>query len=176
MFRRKALTACFSLPLLMTLANCSSEAPQQVQESTPVSSSTKNATEKEAPTSSSAPTTSTSTDRSATPTTAGAPPVEQPVPDSQTPSTPEPAGKIYTTPGGGYRCPQTDAWVTDPSYCLIDHKLVDPNENCPAYLCGYGVDENGNHRPSNSEIQNWWGDCIAVNTTEYCRENDLYQK
>lgn len=46
---------------------------------------------------------------------------------------------------------------------------------CPAYLCGYGRDENGNSRPSNSEIQGWWSECIAENTTEYCRAHDPYQ-
>lgn len=46
---------------------------------------------------------------------------------------------------------------------------------CPAYQCGYGHDENGNPNPSNSEIQSWWSDCTATNTTEYCRANDPYQ-
>lgn len=46
---------------------------------------------------------------------------------------------------------------------------------CPAYKCGYGHDENGNPNPSNSEIQSWWSDCTATNTTEYCRANDPYQ-
>ena len=46
---------------------------------------------------------------------------------------------------------------------------------CPAYLCGYGHDENGNPRPSNTEIQGWWGECIAENAAEYCRANDPYQ-
>lgn len=46
---------------------------------------------------------------------------------------------------------------------------------CPAYKCGYGHDASGNPNPSNSEIQSWWSDCTAVNTAEYCRENDPYQ-
>lgn len=46
---------------------------------------------------------------------------------------------------------------------------------CPAYLCGYGHDENGKPRPSNAEIQGWWGECIAENAAEYCRANDPYQ-
>lgn len=46
---------------------------------------------------------------------------------------------------------------------------------CPTYLCGYGHDENGNPRPSNTEIQGWWGECIAENAAEYCRANDPYQ-
>ncbi|WP_229676673.1 hypothetical protein [Corynebacterium marinum] len=45
---------------------------------------------------------------------------------------------------------------------------------CPAYLCGYGHDENGNPNPSSGEIQGWWMDCIAVNTEDYCRANDPY--
>lgn len=46
---------------------------------------------------------------------------------------------------------------------------------CPAYLCGYGHDENGTPRPNNTEIQGWWGECIAENAAEYCRANDPYQ-
>lgn len=45
---------------------------------------------------------------------------------------------------------------------------------CPAYLCGYGHDENGNPNPSSGEIQGWWMDCIATNDESYCRENDPY--
>ena len=40
---------------------------------------------------------------------------------------------------------------------------------CPAYLCGYGHDENGKPRPNNPEIQGWWGECIAANPQEYSR-------
>ena len=46
---------------------------------------------------------------------------------------------------------------------------------CPAYKCGYGHDENGAPNPSNSEIQSWWSDCTATNSTEYCRATDPYQ-
>ena len=46
---------------------------------------------------------------------------------------------------------------------------------CPAYKCGYGHDDDGNPNPSNSEIQSWWSDCTATNSTEYCRANDPYQ-
>lgn len=72
-----------------------------------------------------------------------------------------------------------------PEYLEAENQagLVDPNSipyadggTCPAYLCGYGTDENGNPRPNNTEIQSWWGECIAVNSTEYCRENDPYQQ
>ena len=45
---------------------------------------------------------------------------------------------------------------------------------CPAYLCGYGHDEDGNPNPSNGEIQGWWTDCIAINTEDFCRANDPY--
>lgn len=46
---------------------------------------------------------------------------------------------------------------------------------CPAYQCGYGHDENGNPNPSSGEIQQWWANCTATNTAEYCRANDPYQ-
>lgn len=45
---------------------------------------------------------------------------------------------------------------------------------CPAYLCGYGHDENGNPNPTSGEIQLWWSNCIAANTEDYCRANDPY--
>lgn len=46
---------------------------------------------------------------------------------------------------------------------------------CPAAVCGYGHDENGNPNPSSGEIQSWWTDCVATNSDDYCRANDPYQ-
>lgn len=45
---------------------------------------------------------------------------------------------------------------------------------CPAAICGYGHDENGNPNPSSGEIQSWWMNCISTNSEEYCRANDPY--
>ena len=45
---------------------------------------------------------------------------------------------------------------------------------CPAAVCGYGHDANGNPNPSSGEIQNWWVNCTAANPVEYCRENSPY--
>ncbi|EEI16314.1 hypothetical protein [Corynebacterium lipophiloflavum] len=61
----------------------------------------------------------------------------------------------FTSPGEGYQCPGTDAFVTDPAYCTSTYLGGDPSydENCPNYLCGYGVDANGNPNPTSGEIQ-----------------------
>lgn len=50
-----------------------------------------------------------------------------------------------------------------------------PSADCPAYQCGYGTDEQGNQNPTSGDIQAWWAECTATNTTEYCRANDPYQ-
>lgn len=65
---------------------------------------------------------------------------------------------------GSYQCPQTDAFVSDPSQCtpenlganLDDIPFADGG-TCPAYRCGYGHDENGNPNKSSGEIQTEYG-------------------
>lgn len=75
-----------------------------------------------------------------------------------------------------YQCPGTDALVPDPSYChsgylggeaAYDELFAppearggagagggsEPGEDCPAAVCGYGVDANGNPNPTSGEIQ-----------------------
>lgn len=61
-----------------------------------------------------------------------------------------------------------------PSQDLSDIPFADGG-TCPAAICGYGHDENGNPNPSSGEIQQWWANCTATNTAEYCRANDPYQ-
>lgn len=90
----------------------------------------------------------------------------------------------FTTPGNGYQCPGTDAFVNDPADCTPenlggqpapeDTVPYDDGGTCPAYLCGYGTDENGAPNPSSGEIQSWWANCTSQNSEEYCRENDPY--
>jgi len=63
---------------------------------------------------------------------------------------------------GEYRCPRTDHYVHDPAECGTSSP--DPatipyadGGTCPAALCGYGYDENGNPNPSSGEIQTQGG-------------------
>ncbi|QQU98953.1 hypothetical protein I6I65_10550 [Corynebacterium amycolatum] len=75
--------------------------------------------------------------------------------------------------------------MNNPSDCTPENLGGDPapadtvpyddGGTCPAYLCGYGTDEDGNANPSSGEIQSWWGECMNDNSAEYCRENNPYQ-
>ena len=72
----------------------------------------------------------------------------------------------------------TEAFFNSPESALgIDPSNVPYADGgtCPAAVCGYGHDENGNPNPSSGEIQSWWTDCIATNSDDYCRANDPYQ-
>jgi hypothetical protein len=71
---------------------------------------------------------------------------------------------IWAPTGEGYQCPQTDAFVWDPADCTPENlgagSLPDPatvpipdGGTCPAAICGYGHDENGNPNPSSGELQ-----------------------
>lgn len=83
---------------------------------------------------------------------------------------------IWAPAGQGQRCPGTDAWVWDFSDCNPSNGVIDPQEfnriveqqnqqpshdgvaiadggTCPAYLCGYGHDEQGNRNPTSGELQ-----------------------
>lgn len=120
------------------------------------------------------------------------------IPQSESVSEP-----VFSSPGVGYKCGGTDAWVYDPANCTAanlggeavydilwgpdaaqtaDEVYQDLSQipmadggTCPAALCGYGHDAYGNPNPSSGEIQKWWMDCIALNTDAYCRENDPYR-
>jgi len=89
---------------------------------------------------------------------------------------------------GDYQCPATDAFVFDPADCTSANLGGDPSYDemypggypasqvpyadggtCPAYLCGYGTDENGNRNPSSGEIQGHHGCQLGTITDpEYC--------
>lgn len=91
---------------------------------------------------------------------------------------------IWTEPGVGYQCAATDAWVSDPANCTAANLGGDPayddiwgpdaampadqmwmNENgpapsyegCPAAICGYGHNDQGERNPSSGEIQTLHG-------------------
>ncbi|AJE67484.1 hypothetical protein SB89_07990 [Corynebacterium glutamicum] len=98
------------------------------------------------------------------------------------PSIPEP---IFSSPGVGYRCGGTDAWVFDPANCIAANlgsdtsydtmfgpdAAIPAGENyqdlsqipiadggtCPAYLCGYGTNDQGERNPTSGEIQSLHG-------------------
>ncbi|HIW91684.1 MAG TPA: hypothetical protein H9870_08495 [Candidatus Corynebacterium avicola] len=62
------------------------------------------------------------------------------------------------TEGLDYVCPQTDHYVPDPSYCESNQPAHDgvamaDGGTCPAAICGYGHDAEGNRNPSSGEIQ-----------------------
>lgn len=118
--------------------------------------------------------TSPATSESATSETAPAPAV---VPDNAGTSA---TRSIWAPPGQGIQCPGTDAFVWDFADCNPSNGVIDPNEfnrmveqqnqqpahdgvpiadggTCPAYLCGYGHDEQGNRNPSSGEIQTQHG-------------------
>ena len=78
------------------------------------------------------------------------------------------------TEGLDYRCPQTDHYVPDPSYCESNQSAHDgipmaDGGTCPSYLCGYGHDADGNRNPSSGEIQGRDG-CQQgyIDDPEYC--------
>lgn len=83
---------------------------------------------------------------------------------------------IWAPAGQGQKCPGTDAWVWDYSDCNPSNGVIDPEEfnrileeqnqqpshdgvsvadggTCPAYLCGYGTDDQGNRNPTSGELQ-----------------------
>ena len=95
--------------------------------------------------------------------------------DNATPEVTEPEPELETEPqsiwapaGEGYQCPRTDAFVWDPANCTPENLGAEPipdpatipipdGGTCPAYLCGYGHDENGNPNPSSGELQTQGG-------------------
>lgn len=92
------------------------------------------------------------------PTTTASAPAKASSKQREPAAAPAPAAaqnSVFTSPGEGYQCPGTDAFVTDPAYCTSTYLGGDPSydENCPNYLCGYGVDANGNPNPTSGEIQ-----------------------
>ena len=113
---------------------------------------------------------------------------------------PEPthsAGSIWSDPGNGYNCADTDAWVHDPSSCIAanlgggpsyDYLLgpeaarpatITPPDpatipfadggTCAAAICGYGHNQYGQRNPSSGEIQTLHG-CQDgyITDTELC--------
>lgn len=94
-------------------------------------------------------------------------------------------GSIWSSPGVGYQCGGTDAWVYDPTNCTAANLGSDPSYDsnfgpgaavpagqgyrdlsavptadggtCPAYVCGYGTNEQGQLNPSSGEIQTFDG-------------------
>lgn len=73
-----------------------------------------------------------------------------------------------------YQCPQTGQYVSDSDQCEDIHPAHDgvpipDGGTCPAYLCGYGHDAEGNPNPSSGEIQGRDG-CQQgyIDDPEYC--------
>lgn len=177
---KRLLSILAALPLM--LAACTSTG-----DTTPATSSTV-ATSSTATSTSSTPSTS-STTSSATPssTSAVAPVTEAPAPAVP----PYVVECLEGTPGPALWSDGTTAYSQDCWEQRGGAEVAEAESNaglpnpatipyadggtCPAYKCGYGHDENGNPNPSNSEIQSWWSDCTATNSTEYCRANDPYQ-
>ena len=177
---KRLLSILAALPLM--LAACTSTG-----DTTPATSSTV-ATSSTAKSTSSTPSTS-STTSSATPssTSAVAPVTEAPAPAVP----PYVVECLEGTPGPALWSDGTTAYSQDCWEQRGGAEVAEAESNaglpnpatipyadggtCPAYKCGYGHDENGNPNPSNSEIQSWWSDCTATNSTEYCRANDPYQ-
>ncbi|MFW9238817.1 hypothetical protein [Corynebacterium striatum] len=175
------------LPILaiipLALAACSSEG-DDVEHAT---STAPTSTSSSAPeTSSSAPSsTSTTTPTSQSP----APETSAPVVDNYSPTSPVAAEPTFVTCWENGYAQLSDMSVVEWPDCALppeEAAALGPGSDpatipyadggtCPAYKCGYGHDASGNPNPSNSEIQSWWSDCTATNTTEYCRANDPYQ-
>lgn len=97
-----------------------------------------------------------------------------------TASAPAERQSIWAPAGQGIQCPGTDARVWDFADCNPSNGVIDPNEfygmvdqqnqqpahdgvaiadggTCPAYLCGYGHDAQGNRNPTSGEIQTQHG-------------------
>ena len=159
-YRRCALAALSGLALV--LAACGSDGDDdQVTSETSVTTSQVST--------SAAPTTSATSSSSVTPEptapAAPEPEVEEPV------AAPE-RDSIWAPPGEGYNCPSTDAYVWDPADCNPSNGIMSPEDmwwlngepdpatlpmadggTCPAAICGYGHDENGNPNPTSGELQ-----------------------
>lgn len=185
------------LPLLaaatLTLSACGADAPKPAETPTlTTSSSSKPSTTTSKP-SSSAPKPSSSTKQ---PTSSYVPPAPETPVVEQTTAAPAPQQTAQEAQPTFVSCWEngyaqlSDISVVEWPDCALpeeDASQLGPDPDpatipyadggtCPAYKCGYGHDENGNFRPDNTEIQSWWGQCIAMNSTEYCRENDPYQQ
>lgn len=104
---------------------------------------------------------------------------------------------MWTEPGVGYQCFGTDAWTNDPANCTAANLGGDPSYDtqwgpaaaipadetvqdlsnvpyadggtCPAYLCGYGTNDQGQRNPTSGEIQTLHG-CQEgyINDPELC--------
>ena len=159
---------------VLALAGCSAHEPAPSETETPATAATAITTLS----TSTSPTTSETTTSETTSTPAVA------LDDAGTSAT----RSIWAPPGQGIQCPGTDAFVWDYSDCNPSNGVIDPNEfygiidqqnqqpvhdgvaiadggTCPAYLCGYGHDEQGNRNPTSGEIQTRHG-CEQGYTTD----------
>lgn len=179
---RKLFPALFAIAL--TLASCSTSNESGEVETSSTTTTTSSSTEATSTTSSSsaATTTSESTAEPSAELTVNEPEAAtSPVPPSSdaptdiAPAAPVQQESIFNSPGVGYQCPATDAYVDDPALCTSANLGGDPiydtmypggipaNEvpyadggTCAAAICGYGHDEFGNPNPSSGEIQAEW--------------------
>lgn len=130
------------------------------------------------------PSTSTTTSRTTSSAPTVTTDVTTPEPAPAVPALPataqEQTRSIWAPPGQGIQCPGTDAFVWDFADCNPSNGVIDPAEfarlgqqqnqepahdgvpiadggTCPAYLCGYGHDEQGNRNPTSGEIQTQHG-------------------
>lgn len=158
-----------SAAAMLSLAGCSSDDPDP--------STTLPATTTTATTSSTA---SSAPSSAPTSTTDATTPEPVPVAPASPATAQEQARSIWAPPGQGIQCPGTDAFVWDFADCNPSNGVIDPAEfarlgqqqnqapahdgvpiadggTCPAYLCGYGHDEQGNRNPTSGEIQTQHG-------------------
>lgn len=159
-YRRCALAALSGLAL--ALAACGSDGNDETVTSE-TSVTTSQVSTSAAPTTSATSTTDAAPEPSAP--AALEPEVEEPV------VAPE-RNSIWAPPGEGYNCPSTDAYVWDPADCNPSNGIMSPEDmwwlngepdpatipmtdggTCPAAICGYGHDENGNPNPTSGELQ-----------------------
>lgn len=175
---RKVIPAIFAIAL--AVASCSNpdnDAP--VETSSSAASSASTAASSSEPTSTTSTTSTTAVASSEDPTseaTEPAPAIEQSPTETATEVPQFQQESIFNPPGVGYRCPATDAYVNDPANCTAANLGGDPRYDqmypggypadqvpfadggtCPAAICGYGHDENGNPNPSSGELQTMHG-------------------
>lgn len=174
----KRLLATISVALL--LVGCSSEeSPSEITTSVTIpSSQVKSSTTSKSTASKKSATTEVPSENSVeTP-----PPAAEPEPAPEVEVVPEP---IFSSPGVGYQCSATDAWVfdavnctaanlgSDPSYDTLygpgaaisaEDAYKSPSEvaygdggTCAAAICGYGTNSQGQRNPSSGEIQTLHG-------------------
>lgn len=181
-----------TLALALLLAGCGStsddsDAPATTTAVTSTASTTSTSASPTSTTSGKDTTSETATQS----TTSAPPPVAEPQPEVVA------TEPIFSSPGVGYQCGGTDAWVYDPANCVAANLGSDPaydtmfgpgaaraaddiyqdlsqvpvadGGTCAAAVCGYGTNSQGERNPSSGEIQTLHG-CQDgyINDPELC--------